>query len=83
MSYIGKQVSSVTTRPPQNRLSSSLKKYVHVPRVVHVCTFFGTSLYFSLLLCMLFLLNAEGKQAKSVQFFDTFRRKKHFVRFFW
>ena len=48
MSYIGKQVSSVTTRPPQNRLSSSLKKYVHVPRVVHACTFLGTSLYFSL-----------------------------------
>ena len=27
-------------------LSSTLKKYMHVPRVVHACNFFGTSLYF-------------------------------------
>ena len=39
MFHIGKQVSSVTTRPLQNRLSSLLKK-------VHTCTARGACMYF-------------------------------------
>ena len=82
MSYIGKQVSSVTTRPPQNRLLSSLKK-------VHTCTARGACMYFFgyksvLLFIIMYAISTKrrGQAGKKCQKIRRFSSGKAFCPIF-